>query len=69
MRTRVIGRIPLLIAMFFPNFSNAQYTNWIQFTNGCHITALAEQDSVIWVGTTGGWPRIQMDRNSGKRHN
>lgn len=44
----------MIIAMFFPIVLNAQYANWDQYTNGRHITAIAEDDLALWVGTTGG---------------
>ncbi|MCF8345524.1 MAG: T9SS type A sorting domain-containing protein [Bacteroidales bacterium] len=42
---------------------NAQNPEWLNFTNGDYITALAEEGNLIWVGTTGGL--VQVDKDTG----
>ncbi len=43
--------------------SFAQNPEWINYTNGDRVQALAEEGNDIWVGTSGGL--VQLDKFSG----
>jgi ligand-binding sensor domain-containing protein len=46
------------IAAAFAGQAVSQIPNWIQYTNGTYVTALAEEATVIWAGTSGGLAKI-----------
>ncbi|MDM7924491.1 MAG: two-component regulator propeller domain-containing protein [bacterium] len=62
MKTRKISAWIMLATAFLAGPARAQFPDWEQYTNGSHITALAEAGNDLWVGTTGGL--VQVDRNS-----
>jgi len=43
----------LLTAFGIVWYTNAQITEWLNYTNGDHIYALAEEGDNIWVCTRG----------------
>ena len=46
--------IGILFVLIFPVHLFSQYPDWINYTNGEMICAVAVEGSKIWVGTTGG---------------
>jgi ligand-binding sensor domain-containing protein len=58
MKSMTIRRIFQAILLIFPAMLGAQYTDWAQYTNGRHITAIAEEGGFAWIGTTGGLVRV-----------
>ena len=54
----------LLITILSITFStNAQDPQWLNYTNGDCITALAEEGNNMWIGTTGGL--VKLDKTTG----
>lgn len=45
--------------------SNAQNPQWLNYTNGDNIKALAEEGNNIWVGTEGGL--VKLDKTTGNQ--
>jgi len=41
----------------------AENPQWLNFTNGNHITAIAEEGNTMWVGTGGGL--VNIDKTTG----
>ncbi len=62
MKTRKFPAWIMIAAAVFTGPAFAQFAYWEQYTSGSHITALAEANNDLWVGTTGGL--VQIDRNS-----
>lgn len=62
MKTRKYTAWIMIAAAVLAGPARGQYTDWEQYTNGSHITALAEANNDLWVGTTGGL--VQVDRIS-----
>nr|MBC8489071.1 hypothetical protein [Bacteroidota bacterium] len=44
-------------------YTNAQNPQWLNYTNGDNIYALAEEDNNMWVGTYGGL--VKIDKTTG----
>jgi ligand-binding sensor domain-containing protein len=51
----------LVLLIYSPAYS--QNPGWINYTSGKWVTALAEENNYIWVGTSGGL--VKIDKNSG----
>lgn len=58
----IVG-ILLMVLLFSGSHLLAQTPVWMQYSNGDNITAIAEEDGYLWVGTLGGLVRI--DKASG----
>ena len=43
--------------------TNAQDTQWLNYTNGNQIIAMGEEEDMIWVGTNGGI--VQINKTTG----
>ncbi|MCK9400613.1 MAG: T9SS type A sorting domain-containing protein [Bacteroidales bacterium] len=55
--------ILLVILMYLIVPIYAQNPQWVQYTNGDEVTALAEEGNNMWVGTTGGL--VKIDKSTG----
>lgn len=53
----------LAILLLTRLFANAQNTEWVNFTNGEYVLAIAEDATHIWAGTTGGL--VSIDKLTG----
>ena len=58
MKSMTMQRLIPAILLIFPTMLGAQYADWTQYTNGRHITAIAEEGGFAWIGTTGGLVRV-----------
>ena len=55
--------VSLTIFSFFINFALSQNPEWINFTAGNYVGAIAVEGNYIWVGTSGGL--VKIDRTTG----
>jgi ligand-binding sensor domain-containing protein len=53
----------LLLFISLTGFINAQTPQWINYTNGDNINALASEGNTMWVGTRGGL--VELDKVTG----
>ena len=52
------------IILIITCLSYAQNPQWLNYTNGDHISALVEDGNYMWIGTGGGG-LVQLDKNTG----
>lgn len=50
--------LSFLLLFFSLLYSNAQNPEWISYTNGKSVGAIAVEDSIIWIGTDGGLVKL-----------
>ena len=57
-KIKIIGKVGFIIGIlfisFFPVKVLSQYPDWINYTNGQHVRAVAVEGSEIWIGTQRG---------------
>jgi ligand-binding sensor domain-containing protein len=58
MKSQIRCFLVFIFLMMLSTALTAQYANWVQYTNGRHITAVAQVGGFIWVGTTGGLVKV-----------
>ncbi|MCK4353113.1 T9SS type A sorting domain-containing protein [candidate division WOR-3 bacterium] len=56
--------VALGILVVFVTKANAQHPDWINYTNGQDVRALADNGSEIWIGTTGGLVKLDKATDS-----
>jgi ligand-binding sensor domain-containing protein len=65
MNIKTIIKITMFIIIAYPMLLFTQNPEWINYTNGDQVNALAVQGEGIWVGTNVGG-LVKINRTSGK---
>ncbi|MEN3039651.1 MAG: hypothetical protein ABDI07_11010 [Candidatus Kryptonium sp.] len=60
----LVGVLLFLVFLFYKS-SPSQNPEWINFTYGNSVLAIAFEGNYVWVGTSGGL--VRLDRTTGER--